>query len=164
MNQTNIFIDDQWHVRLADFGLAGFADATLATHTSTHAGSIRWMAPELHNPELFDIDGTRRTKASDVYSFACVVLEVRCCLPPHGTILSFSKLHTLNYPFSDISRDSTVIWKVMNGERPPRPVLEVLDDFLWAVVEECWRQHPSHRPEMEVVVERTTQLSSNEFF
>lgn len=74
--QTNVFIDDEWHVRLADFGLAGFADATFATHTSTHAGSIRWMAPELHEPELFHIDGLRRTKASDVYSFACVILEV----------------------------------------------------------------------------------------
>lgn len=149
---------------MADFGLAGFADATLATHTSTHAGSIRWMAPELHNPELFDMDGLRRTKASDVYSFACVALEVRCSEQPNGIALSFSKLHTLNNPFSDISRDSTVIWKVMNGERPPRPALEMQDDSLWALVEECWRQQPSHRPEMEKVVERTTQLSSDETF
>lgn len=34
------------------------------------------MAPEIHNPQAFGIDGIRRTKASDVYSFACVALEV----------------------------------------------------------------------------------------
>lgn len=154
MEQTNIFIDDQWRVRLADFGLAGFADATFATHTSTHAGSIRWMAPELHDPELFDIDGLRRTEASDVYAFACVALEVRCSQPRYVITLNLSKLHTLKHPFSNVSRDNTVIWKVMNGARPPRPALEMPDDLLWAVVEDCWKHHPLHRPEMGVVVER----------
>ena len=34
------------------------------------------MAPELHNPEDFNLE-LRRTAASDVYAFACVGLEVR---------------------------------------------------------------------------------------
>ena len=63
-------------MRLADFGLSGFADATLVTHTSNNAGSIRWMAPELHIPEIFDLKELRRTAASDVYALACVALEV----------------------------------------------------------------------------------------
>jgi len=46
------------------------------TNTSHNAGSIRWMAPELHNPEMFDLTELRRTAASDVYAFACVTLEV----------------------------------------------------------------------------------------
>jgi serine/threonine protein kinase len=75
--QSNIFIDGEWHARLADFGLAGFADATIVTHgTSSNAGSIRWMAPELHNSELLDLKQLRRTDTSDIYAFACVGLEV----------------------------------------------------------------------------------------
>ena len=67
--QDNVFIDKDWHAQLADFGLAGWADVT---STSNHAGSVRWMAPELHTSEIF-----RRTKLSDVYAFACVFVEVR---------------------------------------------------------------------------------------
>lgn len=49
--------------------------------------------------------------------------------------------------------------KVITGERPPRPVLEMPSDFLWALVEDCWKQHPSHRPGMEVVVKKLIPLS-----
>jgi len=69
--QANIFIDDDWHVRIADFGLAGWADSTLATSSTGVAGSVRWTAPELYTSEI-----SRRTTASDVYAFACVCLEV----------------------------------------------------------------------------------------
>lgn len=95
------------------------------------------MAPELHN-------GLPRTTASDVYSFACVALEI----------------HTMKSPFSDVLRDCTVTSRVMNGERPLRPDSEMPNDFLWALVEDCWKQNPSDRPEMKVVVEKTIKLSS----
>jgi serine/threonine protein kinase len=71
--QNNVFIDEHWHARLADFGLAGWADATMATSTSNHAGSVRWMAPELHAVEPSPFC---RTKRSDVYAFACISVEV----------------------------------------------------------------------------------------
>lgn len=71
--QNNVLIDQDRHARLADFGLAGWADATQATSTTNHAGSVRWMAPELHVLERF-----RRTEVSDVYAFACVSVEVGC--------------------------------------------------------------------------------------
>jgi len=100
---TNIFIDDQWHVRLANFGLAGFADAT---HTSNSDGFIRWMAPELHDPEICGLNKPKRTAASDVYALACVALEI----------------YTRNYTFSDTPYDNTVILKVIQGQRPIRPM------------------------------------------
>lgn len=70
----------------------------------------------------------------------------------------------MKYPFSDASRDSTVIYRVMNGQRPSRPASDMKDDSLWGLVEDCWQQHPSHRPGMEVVSERMIQLSSEECF
>lgn len=65
-----------WNIRLADFGLAKFTDTTLATETSNHNGSVRWMAPELHLPEECDLERYQRTTQSDIYAFACVCLEV----------------------------------------------------------------------------------------
>lgn len=65
-----------WNIRLADFGLAKFTDITLATDTSNHNGSVRWMAPELHLPEECELERYQRTTQSDIYAFACVCLEV----------------------------------------------------------------------------------------
>jgi serine/threonine protein kinase len=60
---------------LTDFGLSTFVDQETAS-SSTHAGSLRWMAPELIYPEKFGLDKFTRTPASDMYSFGCVCLEV----------------------------------------------------------------------------------------
>ncbi|KAJ7145858.1 kinase-like domain-containing protein [Mycena epipterygia] len=100
---ANILITAEWNACLADFGLTSLSDATTATHTSHRAGSIRWMAPELIDPERF---GHRfaRTPATDIYAFGCVCLE----------------LYTGRPPFADLSETATLL-KVINGDRPVRP-------------------------------------------
>lgn len=52
------------------------SEATLATQTSNGHGSMRWMAPELHDPESFGFKRFLRTPASDIYAFGCVCFEV----------------------------------------------------------------------------------------
>lgn len=54
----------------------------------------------------------------------------------------------MKYPFSTISGDTPVIIKVMNRERPPRPTLEISNDALWMLIEDCWKHSPSDRPAM----------------
>ncbi|KAF7370567.1 hypothetical protein MSAN_00689100 [Mycena sanguinolenta] len=124
---SNILVDDDWHACLADFGLAVFSDATAATHTSQHGGSVRWMAPELHFPESCGLQTFKRTFASDVYSFAFVCVE----------------LYTGKPPFSDISHDAAVMLRVMAKERPPRPCdakgRTLMSDALWTTVQQSWR-------------------------
>jgi serine/threonine protein kinase len=67
-------VDDGGHARLADFGLAAITDGPLAA--TNRGGSLRWMAPELLHPECCGFKVFQRTFASDIYSFACVCIEV----------------------------------------------------------------------------------------
>jgi serine/threonine protein kinase len=63
---------------LADFGLAGLGDTetVAAATTTTEDRSVRWSAPELHDPSRFGFEVFRRTRATDIYAFGCLCLEV----------------------------------------------------------------------------------------
>lgn len=63
-------------MRLADFGLAVFAESMSNANSSKRDGNIRWMAPELINAEQFGGTSCRPTYESDIYSFAIVCVEV----------------------------------------------------------------------------------------
>ncbi|KAJ7646306.1 kinase-like domain-containing protein, partial [Mycena polygramma] len=141
---TNVLIDADEHCQLADFGLAIVTDATLGTTSTARGGLPRWMAPELHDPK---IESKRPTKASDVYAFACLCIELYTGAPPFWWIQG---MHS----------DMAVIFRVLDGERPPQPSssappegTRAMSNKLWETVEACWAHNPSDRPDMERVLE-----------
>ncbi|KAK0217921.1 kinase-like domain-containing protein [Armillaria fumosa] len=141
---SNILINDDWQACLTDFGLTVFNDATPATYTSRHEGSVRWMAPELYFPQSFGLDRFRLTPASDVYALGCVCLE----------------LYTGRAPFHDIFHDPAIVLKVAEGKRPERPSgSEAMPDELWKLVESCWSHQFSDRPHIDTVVNIMSTLS-----
>ena len=98
IGQANILINKDRRAYLADFGLStivyvaphGTADISLSTEASrpsmdskvslmsfTPGGTVRWMSPELLNPEMFGLDNNRPTTQSDCYALGMVVYEVR---------------------------------------------------------------------------------------
>ncbi|KAJ7266619.1 kinase-like domain-containing protein, partial [Mycena rebaudengoi] len=161
----NVFIDSAEHAQLADFGLAVVTDATIGTTSTAQHGSLRWMvllavvtdattdttsttwrgssrwmAPELLNHEL----EFKRTRASDVYAFACLCVEI----------------YTGEQPFWNFINDMAAAFQIVNGKRPPRPSslgppdgTRAMSDELWAIVEACWAHEPSDRPDMDKVSE-----------
>lgn len=70
-------MDADWHARIADFGLAALAETTFSDESSPGTGAVRWMAPEIFEPFQDLGMESGRTKATDVYSFACTCVEVR---------------------------------------------------------------------------------------
>jgi serine/threonine protein kinase len=118
-SKANILLDDRGHALLADFGLAVITDSPLAA--TNRGGSLRWMAPELLHPESYGFKEFQRTFASDIYSFACVCLEV-CALT------SFSP--------SVVDAWVVVYWKTSIFRNP----------FGWDSIALCYRGWPSHIP------------------
>ncbi|KAF7336076.1 Kinase-like protein [Mycena sanguinolenta] len=139
---TNILITDDKHACLSDFGLAttiADADSTMGvTSSSNHAGSVRWFAPELIEPTNFGCTKFIRTKASDVYAYACVCIE----------------LYTGNPPFSHL-QDVAVILQVIKGERPKKP--PAMPVAIQQLVTLAWMEDSRARPtihDIAVALER----------
>ncbi|KAJ7083620.1 kinase-like domain-containing protein [Mycena belliarum] len=133
---ANILLDDQGHVRLADFGLTVFADGPRAR--TNRGGSTRWMAPELLDPSSCGLEVFQRTFASDVYSFACVCLE----------------LYTGNAPFPEFS-EGAVLLKVIRGERPECPPMA--PEWCNQFITKCWSHIPANRPGTGNIIESIVQ-------
>jgi len=65
------------------------------------------------------------------------------------------KIYTGHVPFDNVPRDITVMEKVVEGSRPPRPAeTSLLSDEIWKVIEMCWNQEPQDRPSAESVIEQ----------
>lgn len=139
--KANILIDQNGHVRLADFGLLTIvSDSTYPTTSSSNAnaGTTRWMSPELIDPDQFGFQNCRRTKESDCYALGMVVLEVLTGQAP------FPRYTGL-----------TVMKRVVDGERPGRPQgarAAWFTDSLWETLEQCWSPRPKDRPTVGAVL------------
>ena len=73
-NQTKVLVDAAGHARITDIGFAMTTqNLDLLRRTSIeHGDSARWTAPE-----ILDDRGTY-SKEADIFSFAMVMIEVRC--------------------------------------------------------------------------------------
>lgn len=66
---------------------------------------------------------------------------------------------TGEHPFSHIKRTPEVLIRMQNGDRPHRPTnpevpLRGLDDAMWALLQECWQEDPTHRPTIVDILAR----------
>ncbi|XP_068644830.1 L-type lectin-domain containing receptor kinase SIT2-like [Aristolochia californica] len=67
----NVLLDDKFNGKLGDFGLSRLYDHGSDPHTTRLVGTVGYMAPELSRTG-------KATKASDVYAFGVLMLEVVC--------------------------------------------------------------------------------------
>ncbi|KAF9645426.1 kinase-like protein [Thelephora ganbajun] len=127
---VNILIDDNDCACISAFSLSTMASNRSFTGSSE---TIRWMSPEIF---LF---GKGPTKESDCYTLGMVIYEVLS-----GQV-----------PFATIRSDDLVPQELFNRRRPSRPQgMEGawFTDGLWEMLERCWRDRPSDRPGLDVVL------------
>lgn len=128
ITQANILLDDRLHICITDFGLARFTDTGNSTNgiNSGWMGATKWMPPEV-------LQGQACGYAGDVYSFACVCLEVS----DHLHARSFYSQETLpidRFGSTSISRNERVpsFLPCTRGSRLPHsypiPIRVIIDD------------------------------------
>ncbi|KAF9778334.1 kinase-like domain-containing protein [Thelephora terrestris] len=119
---SNVLVDDVGRARISDFGLSR------VTNHLNYTWDTRSFAPQWSAPELLS-DGTHSKKA-DIFSFAMVMVEV----------------FTGAVPFYG-QPAAAVVLDIMKGKRPERPRHPSFTVQLGVLMERCWKQDPSSRPE-----------------
>ncbi|KAL5540525.1 hypothetical protein UlMin_043512 [Ulmus minor] len=133
IKSSNIMLDSNFNAKLGDFGLARLIDEAAGQRTTAPAGTLGYMAPEY-------VSTGKASKASDVFSFGVVALEIAC-----GRKSIEAKF--------DEARASLVswVWDCYGNER----LLDVVDERLCMefkakemeslLIVGLWCVHPDHK-------------------
>eukprot|EP00026_Physarum_polycephalum_P002017 Phypoly_transcript_02021.p1 GENE.Phypoly_transcript_02021~~Phypoly_transcript_02021.p1 ORF type:complete len:983 (+),score=101.44 Phypoly_transcript_02021:356-2950(+) len=123
----NLLVDDQWTVRISDFGLARIK-VKATSQTKSSVGPVKWMAPEALKEKQYS------TK-SDVYSFGILMWE----------------LVARKDPFEDMEAIQVALGVLHDGLRPPIP--DTTPKKYAELMQKCWAQDPDKRPDFHEILD-----------
>ncbi|KAM0967580.1 hypothetical protein FF1_016098 [Malus domestica] len=132
LKAANLLMDGTGVVKVADFGIARVrAESGVMT---AETGTYRWMAPEV-------IEHRPYNHKADVFSFGVVLWE----------------LLTGKLPYENLTPLQAAVGVVQKGLRPTIP--SHTNPMLMELMERCWQQDPSLRPEFSEIVNMLQHLA-----
>jgi serine/threonine protein kinase len=123
LKPSNLLVDENYHVKVADFGFARIKEENA---TMTRCGTPCWTAPEILRGEKYD-------ERADVFSFGVIMWQVVTRKEPFA-----------GRNFMGVSLD------VLEGKRPQIPNDVPAD--LSKLMRKCWHASAEKRPSVEDVV------------
>ncbi|KAI4350242.1 hypothetical protein L6164_004715 [Bauhinia variegata] len=132
LKAANLLMDENCIVKVADFGVARVKAQSGVMTAET--GTYRWMAPEVIEHKPYD-------HKADVFSFGVVLWE----------------LLTGKLPYEYLTPLQAAIGVVQQGLRPTIP--KATHPKFVALLERCWQQDPTLRPDFSEIIEILKQLA-----
>ncbi|XP_075483992.1 putative serine/threonine-protein kinase PBL7 [Primulina tabacum] len=152
---SNILLDECYHPKLSDFGLAKLGPVGDKTHVSTRVmGTYGYCAPE------YAMTG-QLTLKSDVYSFGVVLLEIitgRKAIDNSRAAGEHNLVAWARPLFKDRRKFSQMADPVLQRQYPARGLYQAL-----AIAAMCVQEQPNMRPLMADVVTALTYLASQKY-
>jgi serine/threonine protein kinase len=125
---TNLLVDDNWNVKICDFGLSTISRDNAVKDNGMAPGTPLWMSPEV-------LQGKDLNEKVDIYSYGIVLWEML----------------TGEEPFTDHDSYNAFVQAVcIEKERPPIP--EDMHASLSNLLELCWHATPEMRPTFETII------------
>lgn len=134
LKPENILIDEDFHMKIADFGIA--CEEVYCDPFADDPGTYRWMAPEMIKHKSYG-------RKVDVYSFGLMLWEM-----VSGSI-----------PYEDMTPIQAAFAVVNKNLRPTFPT--DCPSAMRALIEQCWSIQPDKRPEFWQVVKVLEQCESS---
>ncbi|PIM97891.1 Dual-specificity kinase [Handroanthus impetiginosus] len=132
LKAANLLMDENEVVKVGDFGVARVKAQTGVMTAET--GTYRWMAPEVIEHKPYD-------HKADVFSFGVVLWE----------------LLTGKLPYEHLTPLQAAVGVVQKGLRPTIP--KDTHPKLVELLERCWQQDPTLRPDFSEVSEILQRIS-----
>ncbi|XP_061444000.1 receptor-interacting serine/threonine-protein kinase 3-like isoform X2 [Rhineura floridana] len=150
LKPSNVLLDGELHVRVADFGLSKFKrgttrhDSLTSGEENAYGGTLEFMPPE-----AFTDVNYKPTPGADVYSYGILMWSLLTNEDPYS-----------NVPPGNVS---SIIKKLIpQGQRPSTEVLEKMINKVWKVedligmMKWCWHHDKTQRPSFREAVPRET--------
>ncbi|KAF5960887.1 hypothetical protein HYC85_002096 [Camellia sinensis] len=132
LKTANLLMDENEVVKVADFGVSRVQAQSGVMTAET--GTYRWMAPEVIEHKPYD-------HKADIFSFGIVLWE----------------LLTGELPYSYLTPLQAAVGVVQEGLRPTIP--KHTHPKLAELLEKCWQQNPTLRPNFSEIIEILKQIS-----
>ncbi|XP_048214726.1 receptor-interacting serine/threonine-protein kinase 2 isoform X2 [Perognathus longimembris pacificus] len=135
LKTQNILLDNEFHVKIADFGLSKWRMMSLSQSRSSKSapegGTIIYMPPENYEPG----QKSRASVKHDIYSYAIITWEVL----------------SRKQPFEDVTNPLQIMYSVSQGHRPDTEEASLPHDIphralMVSLIKSGWAQNPDERP------------------
>ncbi|NXX78396.1 RIPK1 kinase, partial [Urocolius indicus] len=146
LKPENILVDTDFHIKIADLGVASFKNWSRLTQEETirqkqmkstcqnNAGTLFYMAPE-HLRCL----NVKPVEKSDVYSFGIVIWAIFANKEPYE--------HGIN--------EAHICFGIMNGNRPDiKEITGKCPEEIIELMKQCWEQESEKRPTFAEISQR----------
>ncbi|KAL1201635.1 putative serine/threonine-protein kinase SIS8 [Cardamine amara subsp. amara] len=128
LKSSNLLVDRNWNVKVGDFGLSKWKNATFLS-TKSGKGTPQWMAPEVLRSEPSN-------EKCDVFSFGVILWELMTTLIPWDRLNSIQVVGVVG--FMDRRLD----------------LPEGLNPRIASIIQDCWQTDPAKRPSFEELISR----------
>ncbi|XP_073526442.1 uncharacterized protein [Phyllobates terribilis] len=133
LKSSNLLVDKNWTVKVADFGLSRIKHETYLT-TRTGKGTPQWMAPEVLRHEPSD-------EKSDVYSYGVILWELATEKTPWESLNAMQVIGAVGFMNQRLEIPSDV-------------------DVRWAaIIKSCWQSDPRSRPSFQELLKTLKDLA-----